>query len=418
MNWNTRTADDPHTPAILKHLLKRGYLTGDEHPAVIVHNLARFKERLAYLRDSFAPGALHTLAVKANPLPALLRIAVEGGFGLEAASLGELALAESVGCPAERTVFDSPAKTRAELARAAAAGYVVNANSGSELRRVRELKPANFPLGLRVNPVVAEAARESSTMVATARSKFGVTMEQAERLLGEFPEVTGLHVHVGSQVATRDDLVEAARRVVRLAAGWPQIDWLDIGGGLPTRYHRDDPGLDPKEYYRALLEAAPELAGYRLLTEMGRAIQTNCGFAVSRVEYVNEDRAVLHFGADLALRECYQNGAWYHEFEVFDATGAKKEGARTPYDLYGPLCFSGDRLAEERSLPPLEEGDLVVMHDIGGYTLGMWSRYCSRAIPEIVGWNGAALGVLRARETADQIVRSWTGETAGFQLSQ
>lgn len=409
MNWNwaTTTSESSDTPLILQQLLEGGYLRDDQHPAVIVHNLVQFERRLAYLQNIFPLSTLHTLAIKANPLPGLLCAGVEKGFGLEAASIGELALAESVGCPPERVVFDSPAKTRAELRHAAAVGYTVNANSAAELQRIKQLGLKNFPLGLRINPVVADTSRESSTMVAALNSKFGVTLEQAALLIKEHPEISGLHVHVGSQVATLDDLALAAQRLVGLARAHPQIEWLDIGGGLPVRYRSDDPGLDPQDYYTALQKAAPELGRYRLLTEMGRAIQANCGIAVSRVEYVTQERAILHFGADLAVRECYQSEAWHHEFEAFDSSGLPKRGEPVPYDLYGPLCFSGDRLAKARRLPALQESDLIVMHDIGAYTLGMWSRYCSRPLPEVLGWDGTALSVLRSRETAEQVARWW-----------
>lgn len=374
----------------------------------MVHDLAKLRGRFDYLQRAFPEGALHTLAVKANPLHDVLTMAVECGLGLETASSGELALARAAGCPPERVVFDSPAKTRTELQQAAAGGLTVNVNSAAELERVQSIS-GDFPLGLRVNPVVAGENRESATMVATARSKFGIPIEQAVPLLARYPRVSGLHVHVGSQVATVDDLVEAARRVVELAGRYPQIEWLDIGGGLPTRYSADDRGLDPKDYYQALLQVAPKIGGYRLITEMGRALQANCGFAVSRVEYVTAHRAILHFGADLALRECYQPEAWHHEFQVFDREGRPKVGGERAYDLFGPLCFSGDRLAKERLLPALEEGDLVVMHDVGGYTTGMWSRYCSRLMPEVVGVDGQELKVLKRRETEEDLLRFWTG---------
>lgn len=411
MIWNTRTADNLNTGEILRNLISNGYLCDDTHPAVVVHDLGRLRARLGYIEEAFPDTTLHTLAVKANPLPPILRVAVERGFGLEVASSGEIGLAESVGCAPERIVFDSPAKTRAELIWAAQAGLTINLNSEAEWKRVEGLG-GDFPLGLRVNPLVADFARKSATMVATPGSKFGVTLEQADRLLGSASRIGGLHVHVGSQVATEDDLVEAVRRVVKLAERHPQIRWLDIGGGLPVRYRAEDSGLDPKSYYRALKAASPSLEGYRLITEMGRAIQANCGFAASRVEYVTDGRAILHFGADLCLRECYQEDSWYHEFEVFDERGYPKQGERMSYDLFGPLCFSGDRLAKERRLPILEEGDIVVMHDVGGYALGMWSRYCSRYLPEILAWEESGFHSLRRRETREALVDFWNGEPA------
>ena len=406
MCWSFRTAYSPLNRITVKQLLQQGYLTDDLHTSVIVHNFDLLQKRIAHLVEAFPQDTLHTLAVKANPLPPILQHAVNHGMGLETASSGEIALAEAVGCPVENIVFDSPAKTRAEIERALRLGLTVNVNSSSELERVAQVGFHNR-VGLRVNPVVAEASRESTTMVATARSKFGVPIDRCPELLKQYPQLTGLHVHVGSQVATKDDLVEASRRVVELADQFPNIQWLDIGGGLPTQYRSDDPGLDPEVYFQALKEAAPTIANYRLITEMGRALQSNCGFAVSKVEYVTDDRLIVHLGADFALRECYQPDSWYHDLEILDPQGNPKAGPRKRYDIFGPLCFSGDRLGKERELPDVEEGDLLVIHDCGGYTLGMWSRYCSRLMPEVVGLESGKLKVIKSRETEADLVGSW-----------
>ncbi len=302
-----------------------------------------------------------------------------------------------------------------ELAEALELGIRINANSSAELERIDELlrrNPSTSLLGLRLNPVVASRERESTTMVATARSKFGLQATAVSEALGRYPWLTGLHVHVGSQVATLEDLVLGARRTLELAQQFPQVRWLDIGGGLPARYRAEDPGLSPQAYINALHSELPQLRRYPLVTEVGRALHAGCGWAVTRVEYADERKAILHLGADFALRTAYQPESWYHEITVHDARGTFKTGEPRPVDLFGPLCFSGDKLAEQRLLPPIEPGDLVVIHDIGAYTLSMWSRYCSRPMPAILGWTGSLWRTLRESETPQTLVKFWSNPTA------
>jgi diaminopimelate decarboxylase len=238
----------------------------------------------------------------------------------------------------------------------------------------------------------------------------------------------GLPVHVGSQGCPLPLLVEAARMVAELRRalherlGRPQIRWIDIGGGLPTDYGPTDHGQhmpvpSPDEYVDALRREVPALLqpDVQLVTELGRALQTGCGFAVSRVEYVKEvdgrRLATLHVGADLLLRTAYAPADWPHELCVLDPEGRPREGERQPWTVLGPLCFAGDVIARDRRLPAMTEGDLVVVRDTGGYTLGMWSRHCSRGIPEVVGLRGESphpwVQTLRPRETAQDIVRFW-----------
>ena len=85
-DWLTRNADC-HFSGLLKHLLSLGYLQG-EHTSVLVFDLEKLDRRLDELNDAFPPKTLHAVAIKANPLPAILRGIVERGFGLEAASRG------------------------------------------------------------------------------------------------------------------------------------------------------------------------------------------------------------------------------------------------------------------------------------------------------------------------------------------
>lgn len=129
-------------------------------------------------------------------------------------------------------------------------------------------------------------------------------------------------------------------------------------------------------------------------------------------EFVTRDpginTAMIHAGADLFLRECLNPKSWPHEYSVFDKTGHVKTGTDdNPYNLAGPLCFSGDILARNVPLPSVEEGDFLVIHDTGGYTFSMWSRYNSRQTPRILGYHGESFEILRERETFDALERFW-----------
>jgi diaminopimelate decarboxylase len=395
--------------------------------AAIFHHLGLMRSRIAALQSAFPTSALHAIAIKANPVLEILREIVRSNAGLEAASIEEVELALAAGCLPDRIVFDSPAKTRAEIERALQLGVHLNLDNFDELERVEDCRvesKSKSVIGLRVNPMVGGGAI-AHTSVADAKSKFGVPLDshrpQIMRAFAKYPWLCGLHVHVGSQGCSLELLVEAACRASMLrrqiiAETGTRVPWVDIGGGLSTVYREGDTAPTPAEY-RALLERrAPELfdSDVRLITEFGRAIQANCGLAVSRVEYVKsaQQLAVIHLGADFLLRPVYRPQDWRHEFFVLDRAGSPKVGTITPVTITGPLCFAGDLLARDVPLPPLEEGDFLVIRDVGAYTLGMWSRHCSRGIPAVIGYEPGRpepLRVLRPAETPDDIVRFWSG---------
>ena len=423
-----RRVDPARIEATVAQLLAEGWLDDDD-PAVLVHDLSLLRARAQQLHDCFSAGSLHAAAIKANPVVSILAALVEAGMGMEAASWEEVELALSAGCAPERIVLDSPAKTRTDLRRALALGVRLNLDNLDEIERVAALEPGPAAhVGLRVNPAVG-AGTIQSTSVADRGSRFGVPWPQTLAPLVEcfarHAWLDGLHVHVGSQGCSLEQLVTAVRKVLELRraiedrVGPGRIRWLDIGGGLPTDYGRgqDLPTLD--DYVAALREQTPEVFSgeFQVVTEFGRALQVGCGFAVSRVEYAQRDgdrrMATIHVGADLLPRTAYAPNDWPHELLVLDAQGRSRTGETEPWTVLGPLCFAGDVVARDRALPRISEGDHIVVRDVGGYTLGMWSRHCSRGMPPVLGLTepGQPLVVLRARETPADIVRFWGGTT-------
>lgn len=419
---NTLLDEAPAPEPILASAIRQGLLDEDA-PAALFYDLDALRARLSALSTAF-PGALHALAVKACPLPALLGPAVREGFGLEVASEGEIALAHHLGAPADRVVFDSPAKTRREIALAAARGYRLNIDNLEELGRVRELLEGGDPraprprsVGVRINPGLS-GGRIAATFTARKGAKFGVDLEDDRgALLDAFsahPWLDGLHVHAGSQGVPLSVLVDAVARVAELGAEiearGSRLRLFDIGGGLPVAYRPGEAAPDFAEYAAALRERLPGLFNGRLaiVTEFGRAVFARAAFAASRVEYVRSGNvAVIHLGADLFVRTAYQPTDWYHRVEVFDARGAPKRGPVSPWSIAGPLCFSGDFVAEGRMLPEVTPGDVIVIRDAGAYTLSMWSRYNSRLAPAVYGADASGLRLLKPRETADCVLRFW-----------
>jgi diaminopimelate decarboxylase len=236
------------TAAIVREALRAKLLDADA--SAIFHHLGLMRSRIAAVQAAFPEHALHTVAIKANPLVEVLREAVRAGAGLEAASLEEVQLALAAECPPEHIVFDSPAKTIREIEQALRWGVYLNADNFEELRRIavaRNSFPSSSRVGLRINAMVG-GGTIGATSVSQADSKFGVPLiAQRPAIVAAFAEydwLTGLHVHVGSQGCPMEMLTEAADRVWCLRqeivtdAG-KSVNDIDIGGGLPTIYRTE-----------------------------------------------------------------------------------------------------------------------------------------------------------------------------------
>ena len=339
---------------------------------------------------------LHAVACKAVPLPSLLRRLADAGAGCEVASPGELELALSAGFAPERIVFDSPAKTWAELRRAVDLGVSINADNFDELARLDTIladrnsttaTAASARIGVRINPQSGTGAI-GALSTATETSKFGIGLADPgarEALIEAYlarPWLGQIHVHSGSQGISLDKAAVGIRAAVDLAeeinsrAGARRITRIDIGGGLSVNFDGEDITPTFADYRAVLEEQVPGLFDFDIVTEFGRALLAKAGTILTRVEYAKTTggrRIVMtQAGVQVATRTAYAPNDWPLRILPFTPDGNPKiaEAADTeivPTDVAGPACFSGDLLARERMLPRLDAGDLVAVPETGAY---------------------------------------------------
>ena len=403
---------------------QQGFIKSDTR-SLLVHDLGRLADRLKMLNQAFPNSTLHAIAIKANPLVEVLKFCVANDCGLEAASIEEVQLAIAANCPADQIVFDSPAKTDPEIDFCLQRGIHLNANGFDELDRIAALYHTSehkSQVGLRINPEISSGAI-GQTSVGNIGSKFGVSINsQRCEIVSAFERfnwLSGLHVHVGSQGCSLDQLCEAAVETERLRREIVDkvnrpIEFVDIGGGLPAIYDSNASSPSPSEYVQRLQADVPSLfEESRLVTEFGRCVHAGCGIAFSRVEYVlnrsaDQYEATLHLGADFLLRPVYRSAEWKHEFFLLNAEGQLKTASDAVTTLNGPLCFGGDVIARDLKIGVPEAGDWIAIRDCGAYTLSMWSRHCSRGMPAVAGYRDGEMQWLRGRETPEDMVRYWS----------
>ena len=205
------------------------------------------------------------------------------------------------------------------------------------------------------------------TSVAGEYSKFGVPIKEFRKELLDcfikYNWLTGVHLHIGSQGCNIEMLVRGCKIVYDFVEEAnkhlmkKQINIFDIGGGMPVAYKKNETPPSMKQYSQLLRKNCPQLFthDFRLITEFGRWIFTNTGWAAAKVEYVKKSKAIdtimIHLGADMFLRKIYNPNDWHHEISVVDSNGKMKSGKHKKYNIAGPLCFAGDFLEKEILLP-------------------------------------------------------------------
>lgn len=355
-----------------------------------VYDAGVIRGKLARLRRCL-PGFEVHYSVKANPNPAIVRLLLEEGCGLEIASGGELQLALACGCPAGRILFAGPGKTEAELARAVEAGVgEIHVESEAEIRRLERLARANgrrVDVALRINP--GAAARGGAMVMGGQASPFGFDEELLPELverLAAAPDLrlSGLHVYCGTEILDAEVLLEMYRHTLEVAGrladlAGRELETVDFGGGLGVPYFERDAELDLERVGASLAPLLAQarrrrgLERARFVVEPGRYLTAESGVYLARVVCVKRSRGVTYLVLDgglnhnLAAAGCL--GQVLRRNYPVAIANRLEEPATATCDVVGPLCTPLDTLARKARLPEAAEGDLVAIFQSGAYGL-------------------------------------------------
>ena len=362
----------------------------------------------------------HTIcySVKANSNLSILRLLAEAGCGFDVVSGGELArVLRADKRSAKRVVFSGVGKTRDEMLAAIRAGILLfNLESESELRVLADCAArtkAPVQIALRVNPDVP-AKTHPYISTGLQKHKFGVPIGEARGLYAKASatknlKVAGVSVHIGSQITDMKPFAAAMERVAELVqelrSDGHGIEYVDAGGGLGISYEHGSNEVEASvaDYADALLRPLRKL-GVHLLLEPGRSIIAAAGILLTRVLYKKWNGAKQFLVVDAAMNDLIRPSLYqaHHEIVAVDGEGAS---SRETVDVVGPVCETGDFFARDRSLPPVNEGDLLAILDAGAYGMVLASNYNTRPRAAEVLVNGKYAKLIRRRETVADLMR-------------
>lgn len=373
-----------------------------------VYEAATIRERVSRLSGF----DLVRYAQKANSNLSVLRLLRTAGVHVDAVSAGEIERALRAGFEPREIVYTADLFDAEALELVARHGLHVNAGS---LDMIEDVPRDARELTLRVNPGFGDGSGPG-VVTGGAESKHGIWIDQvgeAARLArARGLRVSGLHVHIGSEVGgartrrTAQALLDVARE---LRSAGETLDALSCGGGLPI-----SDAFDLDEHaaiWRATRDelAAAQSSPVRLEVEPGRFLVAESGTLLARVLATKHQGARRYALLDAGFHTLVRPALYgaFHEIRPVEPRGGELE----PVTVAGPLCETADVLSYDRertraprSLPPLEKGDLVRIANAGAYGAAMSSTYNTRPLPAEVLVDGAEATLIRRRQTLDELL--------------
>ena len=354
-----------------------------------IYDEAGIRANARAVREAFSwnRGFREYFAVKATPNPYILKILSEEGCGCDCATYTELLLAEAVGITGHNVMFSSNVTPEKDMRKAWEMGAYINLDDATYVDFLAKMGPLPETVCLRYNPG-GSFSLGNTIMDMPRDAKYGMTEDQLAGAILRLQKLGvkhfGIHAFLASNTTTNAYYPELASKLFRLAvrmrnATGAHIAFVNLSGGIGVDYRPEQPSCDIRligqgveEKFQQIL--VPEgMEDVAIFSELGRFMLAPYGELISTVlhqkhiyrEYVGLDACA----ADLMRPAMY--GA-YHHITVLGKEDAVLDHV---YDVTGGLCENNDKFAIERSLPEIQIGDILAIHDTGAHGHCMGYNY-------------------------------------------
>ena len=384
-----------------------------------IYDEAGIRANARALKAAFAwnPGYREYFAVKATPNPYIMQILSQEGCGFDCATYSELLLAEAVGAKGQDVMFSSNVTPELDMHKAWEMGAYINLDDSTHVEFLERISGGRMPdtVCLRYNPG-GSFSLGNTIMDMPRDAKYGMTEDQMAGAINRLQKLGvkhfGIHAFLASNTTTNEYYPELAGIMFRLAvrlrnATGCHISFVNLSGGIGVDYRPEQPRCDigiigqgVRQRYEQILKPQG-MDDIAIFTELGRFMLAPYGHLVSTVlhqkhiyrEYVGLDACA----ADLMRPAMY--GA-YHHITVLGKEDAILDHV---YDVTGGLCENNDKFAIERSLPEIDVGDLLVIHDTGahGYSMGYNYNGKLRSAEVLLRGDGSFKLIRRAERPMD-----------------
>ena len=373
-----------------------------------IYDAEKISSQINLLRMAF--GNIHIkYAAKALTNISILHFMKQQGVGVDVVSIQEAQIAIKSGFNPAEIMFTPNCVAFDEIVQGVDLGLTINLDNLSVLQKFGAKYRGTYPCGLRLNPdILAGGNYKIST--GHAYSKFGISIHAKDEILRVVQQygikIQGLHIHTGSELNDLDVFMKMADILFGLAQSFPDLKFLDFGGGLKVPYKDGDVATDIVELGKRLTKVFDDFnkkndRNLQLWMEPGKFLVSDAGVLLVRTNVVKPTPKVTFVGVDSGLNHLIRPMMYdaYHTIVNVSNT----EGPEHTYTVVGNICET-DTLGSDRALNEVREGDLLVLKNAGAYGYSMASNYNSRLRPaEVMVVSGEAK-LIRRRDTLEQLL--------------
>ena len=379
---------------------------------IYCYSYKKLKKNIMIFKKNFKNlNPLICFAVKANANLKLLKEIKKFGLGADVVSLGELTKALKAGVDPNKIVFSGVGKTNEEINFAIEKKILlINAESKSEIREIDKIakrKKKIVQVGIRLNPNTdAKTLKQIST--GKKQDKFGLTEKYFLELVkylknSKFIKLKCLSVHIGSQILSN----EPYKKMIRVVNSFLEkvsvnFEYIDFGGGMGIDYGSTKKTFDFKKLALEINKFSKRNE-CKIILEPGRSIIGDTAVLISKVIYIKENQNKDFIILDAGMNDLIRPALYNAKHMIIPANKSSKK-SKKEYDFVGPICETSDRFLKMKKFQKLNEGDIVILKDVGAYGYVLSSNYNVRPMPKEVLVDKSKTQIISKRQSIKDLI--------------
>lgn len=377
-----------------------------------VYHAEKIVEQYRELQTAFAATDTRIFyACKALTNINILRLLKSIDAPIDCSSINEVKLALHAGHAPENVLYTSNGIAFSEIAEAKELGVNINIDSLSNLEKFGKAYGHSYPVGIRLKPnIMAGGNLKIST--GHENSKFGIPVEQIDDVIALMQthniHIRGLHIHTGSEIKDVEVFIKGLDVLFELMPRFPELGFIDLGGGFKVPYKDGDEGTDITALGKAIATAFEKVqTNYgkplQVWFEPGKFIVSEAGYFITEVNVLKHNPQISFAGVNSGFNHLIRP-MFYDAFHRIENI-SNPEGTKKTYTITGNICET-DNFATDRELTEISEGDLLVFYNAGAYGFEMSSNYNSRYKPAEVLYKDGKAHLIRRRDNFEDLLRN------------
>jgi diaminopimelate decarboxylase len=396
---------------------KAHYLIQKYGSPLYVYDEKTLRQRCRELHDFLPHENLRVhYSAKANSNLTFLKIVKDEDIDVDAMSSGEIYMEMLAGFTPDRIFYVCNNVSQEEMKYAVDRKILVSADSLSQLETLGKINNGG-DCAIRINPGVGDG-HNAKVVTGGKKTKFGIQIDQIDEALEIIKKynmkLVAINQHIGSLFLTGEKYVESVKTILDIAARFPDLKFVDFGGGFGVPYKPEENRLDLNKLSNDIEKVIADFKkksgknDIAFSIEPGRYISAECCILLGTVYSIKHSYDTTYIGTDLGMNVLARPVLYgsYHGIEVFPKNG--NNGKKEVATIVGNICESGDIMAKDREIDSAAEGDIIGVMNAGAYGYSMSSNYNCRLRPAevLIDLNGNDR-LIRRRDTFEDLARGF-----------